>query len=84
MKYYIYILQCKDGSLYTGSTSDYKRRFLEHKKGQGAKYTRSKGVTKIMHVEKFTTRSEALKRESAIKNLTREKKFILIQNNKLV
>ena len=78
MTYYVYILQCKDGSLYTGSTNDYKRRFLEHKEGEGAKYTRAKGVQKIVHVEEFATRNEALKRESNIKSLTREKKLALI------
>ena len=79
MNYYVYILQCKDGSLYTGSTNNYKRRFLEHKEGEGAKYTRAKGAEKIIYVEKCATRNEALRRESQIKSWKRKKKLEFIE-----
>ena len=69
--YHLYILQCKDSSLYTGITTDVQRRLQEHKEGKGAKYTRAKGVEKIAYQEKCDTRSEALKREMEIKKLTR-------------
>ena len=80
--YHLYILQCKDSSLYTGITTDVQRRLQEHKVGKGAKYTRAKGVEKIVYQEKCGTRSEALKREIEIKKLTKVKKLELIKNKK--
>jgi len=78
--YIVYILKCKDGSLYTGITTDVLRRFAEHKAGIGAKYTRAKGADSIVYTEKYGGRSEASKRESKIKKLTRLQKLELIQN----
>lgn len=77
--YFVYVLECADGTLYTGITTDLKRRFEEHKKGKGANYTRSRGVTKILRSEKVQSRGEALKREAEIKSWTRQKKLRLIQ-----
>lgn len=71
----VYILLCKDNSLYTGSTNDLKKRFLEHKSGKGGRYTRSHLPTKIIYYEEFSTKSEALKREAEIKSWEREKKI---------
>jgi len=79
--YFVYILQCKDGSLYTGITTDVQRRFAEHKAGTGAKYTRAKGVLKIVYTEECRNRSEATKREIEIKRMTRKEKIALIQSN---
>ena len=79
--YFVYLLQCKDSSLYTGITTDVERRLQEHKEGKGAKYTRTHGAQKIVYTEKCKDRSEASKREIEIKKLSREKKLALIKNN---
>lgn len=76
--YFVYLLQCEDRSIYTGITPDVEKRFLEHKKGVGAKYTRSHKPVKIVHTESFATRSEAASREYEIKSWPREKKLRLI------
>ena len=77
--YYVYILECKDGTLYTGITTDVKRRFREHSLGKGGAYTRSKKVKKVLYTEQFKNKSEALKREYKIKNFRRDKKLDLIK-----
>lgn len=77
--YYVYIIECKDGSLYTGITTDVQRRFKEHRLGKGGAYTRSKKVKKILYIEELKTRSKVLKREFEIKNLHRDKKLALIK-----
>ena len=73
----VYILECKDGSLYTGVTTDVKRRFKEHK-NKATRYTRSHPPRKITYTENFPTQSQALKREAEIKRLTRKKKLALV------
>ena len=70
--WFIYILECKDKTLYTGITTDVKRRFLEHKNKKGGKYTSSHPVKRVVYTEIFHTRSEALKREIKIKKLSKE------------
>jgi putative endonuclease len=80
-KYFVYILECKDGTLYTGIATDVTRRFTEHKNGTGAKYTRSRGAKRVIYKEKYRNRSAALKREAQIKNLTRDQKKILIASD---
>lgn len=77
--YSVYILQCADDTLYTGITTDIKRRLEEHKAGKGASYTRSRGAKKILYSEKARSRGEALKREAEIKRWTRKKKLSLVQ-----
>lgn len=74
MEYYVYIIRCKDNSLYTGITTDLKRRYKEHEQGIGAKYTKSRGVSKIEIVFKCNGRSEASKIEYYIKKMTKEQK----------
>jgi putative endonuclease len=76
--YIVYIIECADGSLYTGITTDLKRRFAEHQKGVGGHYTRSRGVKKLVYNEKQPNRSLASRREAEIKRLTREQKLSLI------
>ena len=76
--YFVYLLKCKDGSIYTGITTDVRRRFLEHKNGKGGNYTRSRGVLKLIYIEKKKNRSSAQKREAEIKGLRREEKLRLI------
>lgn len=78
LKYFVYILQCDDGSLYTGITTDVTRRFAEHKNGKGGHYTASHHAQKILYTEKRGTKSEALKREAKIKSWRREKKMELV------
>lgn len=77
--WFVYILECTDGSLYTGIATDVSRRLAEHMAGTGAKYTRSHPVKSCVYFEKCATRSEALRREVAIKRLPRAKKLALIE-----
>lgn len=76
--YFVYILKCRDKSLYTGITTDLTRRLAEHKNGIGSHYTRSRGAVKIVYSEKHRTRSLASKREAEIKSWPRAKKLALI------
>lgn len=80
---YIYILKCKDNSLYTGYTTNLYRRFRMHSLGKGAKYTRGRRPVKLVYYEKFNDKISAQKREYAIKQLTRDKKNLLIENSNL-
>ena len=77
--WYLYILRCRDGSLYTGITTDVQRRLESHRKGTGAKYTRGRGPLTLVYWEPCTNHSDALKRELAVKQLTREQKEGLIR-----
>ncbi len=81
--YFVYILKCSDDTLYTGITTDVERRFREHQKGVGGKYTRAKKPTKILYVEKKHNRSSASKRELEIKGLSRKEKLALIASTKV-
>lgn len=80
--YFVYILQCGDKSLYTGITTDLKRRLAEHKDGAGGHYTRAHGAVKMVHSEKHPDRRAASRREAAIKKLSRKNKLALIQLKK--
>lgn len=75
--YTVYILECGDGTLYTGITTDMKRRFLEHVNKKGASYTTARGVRKIVYTETVPDRSLASKREAEIKKLSRKDKLRL-------
>ena len=75
--HFVYILLCADGSLYTGWTTDLEKRLKTHNEGKGAKYTRSRLPVKLLYYEEFDCKSDALKREAAIKKLTRQQKFDL-------
>ena len=76
--YYVYILKCSDSSLYTGVTTDLKRRITMHRAGTGAKYTRSRGVHSVVYSERKRSRSNAQKREAEIKGWTRAQKLAFI------
>ncbi len=76
--HYVYIVECRDGTLYTGYTTDIQRRIEEHNSGTGAKYTRGRYPVKLKHQESFSSRSQAQKREYQIKQLPRRKKEELI------
>ena len=77
--HYVYILNCADGTFYTGWTTDLARRIAAHNSGAGAKYTRTRRPVTLLYHETFETKEEALRREYAIKQLPREKKLQLIQ-----
>jgi len=77
-EWYVYILLCGDGSYYTGITTDVQKRLETHKNGKGAKYTRGRGPLSLLYVETLANKSEALKREHVIKQLTKKKKTDLI------
>ena len=76
----LYILRCGDGSLYTGITTDVQKRLEAHQSGKGAKYTRGRGPLKLVYREECADHSAALRREWEIKQLSREEKEKLIQN----
>lgn len=79
MAWFVYILRCGDGSLYTGCTNDLPRRLEAHRSGRGAKYTRSRPPVTLAYREAAADRSAALRREAAIKRLTRRQKLALIE-----
>ena len=76
--YYVYILKCRDGTLYTGITTNVQKRLATHNSGKGAKYTRSRLPVTLLYQEPQPDKSAALKRENAIKALTRPQKLALI------
>jgi putative endonuclease len=78
MKFYCYILECSDGSYYTGWSTDPDQRFIQHNRGTGARYTRSRRPVRLVYVEELPGKVAALKRERAIKALTRLQKQKLI------
>ena len=78
MPYYVYILLCKDGSYYTGHVKDVRCQVERHKKGQGARYRRMHEPEKIVYMEEFDSRNEAMKREREIKSLSHSKKQQLV------
>ena len=75
---YVYILRCKDDTLYCGWTNDLKKRLASHNAGKGAKYTRSRHPVTLVYFETFETKEEAMRREFAIKQLSRKEKLHLI------
>lgn len=79
MAWYVYMLRCGDGSLYTGSTTDVARRLREHQNGTGAKYTLARPPVSLAYTEEAPDRSTAQRREAAIKKLPRKRKLALIE-----
>lgn len=77
--HYTYMVKCRDGSLYTGYTTDVLRRTEEHNKGKGAKYTRSRRPVTLVYYEVYETKTDAMKREYDLKQLTRVEKLKLIE-----
>ncbi|SDO84327.1 GIY-YIG nuclease family protein [Desulforhopalus singaporensis] len=79
--WYIYILRCRDNSLYTGITTDPARRLAEHNSGtRGARYTRSRRPANLVYIEQTSSRSNASRREAAIKKMTAPAKQKLIES----
>ncbi len=79
--HYVYILECSDGSLYTGWTTDLNARIATHNSGKGAKYTRSRLPVRLVYHETFTDKIAAQQREREIKKLSRARKLELISRN---
>ena len=75
---YVYMIRCKDGSLYTGWTNNLEKRFRNHCEGKGAKYTRGRGPLELVYYEVFEDKKDAMKREYAIKQLKKSEKEKLI------
>jgi putative endonuclease len=82
MPYYVYIIQCEGNSLYTGYTKNLKMRIGLHKKGKAAQYTKMHPPKKLVHVEEFNSRAEAMRREKRIKRLTHTQKLKLAHSRK--
>ncbi len=80
MPFYCYILECSDGTFYTGWTTDPQRRERQHNAGRGARYTRTRRPVRLVYVEEQPDRSAAMKREMSIKALSRERKKKLIES----
>jgi putative endonuclease len=78
--YFVYILECEGGSLYTGITTDMARRLAEHKSGTGAHYTRAHAPRKVVYSEKHPNRSSASRREAEIKSWSRAAKLMFIKS----
>lgn len=77
--WYLYILRCKDNTLYTGITTDVEKRLEAHRAGKGAKYTRGRGPLELVYTEECGDHSASLRREAEIKRLSREEKLKLIK-----
>ena len=81
---YAYLVRCSDGSLYAGWTNDIEKRLKSHNAGTGAKYTRARLPVTLAYLESFDTKSEAMKREAALKKLThRQKEQLALEWNRL-
>lgn len=78
MPFYVYMLLCGDGTLYTGITDDVQRRLAVHRSGKGAKYTRGRGPLELVYTEEQPDKGSALRREHEIKKLRRARKEKLI------
>lgn len=79
---YTYILKCNDGTLYTGWTNNIDKRLKDHNDGKGAKYTKVRRPVELVYYEEFESKEEAMKREYAIKQLTRKQKEELVAKQK--
>ena len=80
--WFVYIIRCTDGSLYTGCTNHVIRRWHEHRKGSGAKYLRANKPESVIYIEEHPNRSEACKREYQIKQFTKHEKESLVLEKK--
>lgn len=81
---YTYIVKCSDETLYTGWTNNLKKRLEAHNSGKGAKYTKNRRPVELVYFEEYDTKQEAMKREYAIKQLSRQKKLALIHSHQSI
>ena len=82
MKWFVYMLRCRDNSVYTGITNNLNKRIEAHMSGNGSKYLRGRLPVKLLHKENFLNRSDASKREIEIKKLQKKEKELLIKSTK--
>ena len=82
-QWYLYILRCKDNTLYTGITTDVEKRLVAHRSGKGAKYTRGRAPLELVYQESCGSHSNALKREAEIKKLPRTAKEMLVKTREI-
>jgi len=80
--HFVYVVECADGTLYTGYTTDVERRVAEHNAGTGARYTRGRTPVEVVHTERYDSQSAAMSREYAIKQLRRPQKERLVAGDK--
>ena len=83
-RWVLYIIECSDGSLYTGITTDLNKRIKSHNEGKASKYTRVRTPIKLEHIELFDSESQARKREAAIKNFPRQEKLKLFRRKRIL
>jgi putative endonuclease len=76
--WFVYVVRCRDGTLYTGISTDVEARIARHNDGTGARYTRARRPVRLLYTERKRTRANALRREAAIKSLTRAEKIDLV------
>ena len=81
---YTYIVKCSDETLYTGWTNNLKKRLEAHNSGKGAKYTKNRRPVELVYFEEYGTKQEAMQREYAIKQLSRQKKLALIHSHQSI
>jgi len=84
MPFFVYLLECRDGSFYCGYTKDLEKRLIKHNTGSASKYTRARLPVRMVYFEKTKNKSSALKREHAIKRLGRKAKEKLVSEKELV
>ena len=82
MPWHVYIIECKDGKLYTGITNNLERRIKAHNSGNGGKFTKYRAPVKLLYTENYPSRPHALRREAQIKRLERTEKYALIETKK--
>ena len=79
--WYVYVVRCRDGTLYTGISRDVAARLSKHNHGKGARYTRGRGPVLLVHSERRHSQAAALRREAAIKALSRQEKLALLEKS---
>lgn len=82
MPFFVYVLECSDGTLYTGWTNDVAARLSQHQAGRGARYTRSRRPLRLVYSEEAPSSAQARRREAAIKRLNRQSKLRLIDRTR--
>lgn len=84
MPYFVYILQCSDGKLYTGYTKNLEERLKQHREGKGSRFVRSRLPVKLVYTERYGDRGEAMGREREIKKMSRQEKIELIKREGII
>jgi putative endonuclease len=80
-RWFVYVVRCRDGTLYTGISRDVAARLCQHNQGKGARYTRGRGPVALVHTERKQSQGAALRREAAIKALPRKQKLLLAEGD---